>query len=92
MGHKKGRLKVSDMNAVGQGGALVARIIKPAGPGDELFATSIRLPKRMWEQLDEIAELGGLSRNETVIKLLDWAITEQLKGDEPGEAIPKKKR
>ncbi len=59
----------------------MGRIIKPATAEDELFGSSVRLPKRMWEQLDKIAKVGALSRNETVIKLLEWAIAEQLKDE-----------
>lgn len=50
-------------------------LTRPVGTG-EARPTSVRIPKSMLEEIDAAAKDTGLSRSETILQLLRWALDE----------------
>ncbi len=48
-----------------------------------MMSTGIRLPRRLYLQLDEIAKATKCSRNRVLVKLLEFALEELRKKDAP---------
>lgn len=48
--------------------------IKPRKYGGNSSVVSIRMPDKLIEKIDEVAELTNRARNDIVIKLIDFAL------------------
>jgi hypothetical protein len=66
----------------------VAPIVPPVDPMDETEPNSIRLTKRLWGDLNDIAKETGRTRNDVIARLLEWAVGEHKKG--ASEVTPEK--
>lgn len=68
----------------------VAPIVPPADPMEETAPGSIRLTKRLWQDLDGIAEETSRTRNDVISRLLEWAVGEHKKGASELPSPPEK--
>lgn len=83
----------------------MSRYFPPPDPLEEEASSTIRLPKKLWNQLDEIAERETsklkdqnpkakiVSRTDAMRRLLDVAVTDYWKGERKLELeAPEKKK